>query len=104
MFDVSVEMLCNLKDCGWEIFNDCVRKEPLCLGFHKDGVVVEIQYDLRKNQYTFIAYYSCTKAGAPAMTYEDMFIFTKLMNELEVKEINKRLTELEEHRKCILQK
>ena len=103
MFDVSVEMLCNLKDCGWEIFNDCVRKEPLYLGFHKRNAVVEIQYNFRKNHYIFISYFA-GKAGIPAIPYEDMFIFTKLMNELEVKEINKRLTELEEHRKCILQK
>ena len=104
MFDVSVEMLCNLKDCGWEIYNDCVCKKPLYLGFHRDGVVVEIQYDFRKNQYIFITYFACTKAGVPAMTYEDMFIFTKLMNELEVKALDKKRVALREASKCILQK
>lgn len=103
MFDVSVEMLCNLKDCGWEIYTECVCKEPLYLSFRKGNVEVEIQYNFRKNQYILVPYF-LDRFGVPTLTYEDMFIFTKLMNELEVAEINKRLTELEEHRKCILQK
>lgn len=106
MFDVSVEMLCNLKDCGWEIYDYCVRKEPLDLDFHKGNAVVEIQYDLRNNRYTFATYFAGQDCedGVPALTYEDMFIFTKLMNELEVKALDKRRAALKEASKCILQK
>lgn len=103
MFDVSVEMLCNLKDCGWEIADYSVCKNPCNLIFRNGNRVVQIDYTGPRGEYMLHTYF-CSRPGNPMLTYEDMFIFTKLMNELEVKALDKRRAALKEASKCILQK